>query len=183
MPQLILERESANWSSGNLQIDEFIRKAQQSLYYTRYHERIPYNFYIRYPEWISYNCLTKIKHIGRSEFEAKLEYESTFNYRSALPRFVLLLCLIWNSSTSEYMLVEPSSLCSNCQRKVLIGKCSNWSSGCLFIDEFIRKAQLTIPYNRYPEWIPYDSFTEIKHIRGKFCALISAEWSKEPKNI
>ncbi|CAG8847686.1 1037_t:CDS:1, partial [Racocetra persica] len=64
----VLEGESANWSSGNLLIDEFIKKTQRSLYYTRYPERIPYNFYIRYSEWISYNFLTKIKYIGGGEF-------------------------------------------------------------------------------------------------------------------
>ncbi|CAG8668487.1 5905_t:CDS:2, partial [Racocetra fulgida] len=210
----VLERESDYWSSGNLQIDEFIRKAQRllyqiaefirkaqrSLYYNRYPERISYNFYIRYPEWIPYNSLTKVN-IGRGEFGAvlsaewsqgakKLQISNNKHYyiRSGPCAVVLkklkdmkqlsiievrfqdlLYCcniygITQDPSTSEYMLVEPTSLCDNCHRKVLIGEFSNWSSGCLLIDEFIRKAQQSLPYDQYPEWIPYDSFTEIKPI-------------------
>ncbi|CAG8685748.1 4601_t:CDS:2, partial [Racocetra persica] len=216
----VLEREFANWSSGNLLIDEFIRKLQRSLYYTRYPERIPYNFYIRYPEWIPYNFLTKVKYIGRGEFGAVFSAElsqgtkkiQNFNNKQyhirSDPCAVVLKTLkdmnqlstievryqdLFNCcgsygitqdlSTSEYMLVEPTSLCDNCHRKVLIGEFSNWSSGCLQIDEFIRKAQLILPYDRYPEWIPYDSFTEIKHIRGESGAVISAKWNQGAKKI
>ncbi|CAG8502012.1 14871_t:CDS:2 [Racocetra fulgida] len=240
----VLEGESDNWSSGNLQIDEFIRKAQRSLYctqylertpykfYIRYPERIPYNFYpeypkriqynfyTRYPEWIPYNFLTKIKYIGRGKFGAVLSAEwsqgakkiqnsgNKHYYIRSDPCAVVLkkfkdmnqlsiveLCfqdlyyccnlygITQDPSTSEYMFVEPISLCDNCLRKALKNECSKWSSGYILIDEFIRKAQQSLPYKRYPEWIPYDSFTEIKHIKGESGAVISAKWSQGAKKI
>ncbi|CAG8715778.1 5487_t:CDS:1, partial [Racocetra persica] len=215
----VLERESANWSSGNLQIDEFIRKARQSLYYTRYPERIPYTFYTRYPEWIPYNCLTKIKHI-KDEFGAVISAEwsqgvktiqysnNKYYYIRSDPCAVVLkklkdmnqlsiievryqdlfyCCGLYgiaqDPSTSEYMIVEPPSLCDNCLHKTLKCEFSKWSSGCLQIDEFIRKAQQSLSYDRYPEWIPYDSFTEIKPSRDEFGAVISAKWSQGAKRI
>ncbi|CAG8797211.1 4201_t:CDS:2, partial [Cetraspora pellucida] len=195
----VLEREFVNWSSGNLQIDEFIRKAQQSLPYSRY------------PEWIPYNCFTEIKIIIRGELGAIISAKwsqgvkriqnfnnERYHIRSdpcavVLKKFInqsLLIetqlqdrsdcCCLYgitqDPSTLEYILVEPTYLCDSCL--------SNWSSGNLLIDEFIGKARLSSSYSRYPEWIPYNYFIEIKYInRGELGAIISAKWSQGVKKI
>ncbi|CAG8763768.1 22901_t:CDS:2, partial [Dentiscutata erythropus] len=80
--------------------------------------------------------------------------------------------------------IEPPLICSDCLHEVLEKEFDNWSSGNLLIDEFIQKAQQSLSYIQYPEWIPYNFFTEIKRInRGEFGAVISAKWTQDMKYL
>ncbi|CAG8795763.1 81_t:CDS:1, partial [Racocetra fulgida] len=188
----VLKIEFDNWTSGDSLIDELIRKAQLSL---------PYN---RYPEWIPCDSFTEIQYI-KGEFgvvisakwsQGAKRMQSYGNRRhhtrsgpckiilkkfmkqslsTEMPLYCCLYGITQNISTSEYLLVDSTSPCDICLRKMLKSEFSNWSSGNLLIDEFIKKAQLSLPYNRHPEWIPYDSFTKIKYIkRDEF----GAEWNQ-----
>ncbi|RIB24810.1 kinase-like domain-containing protein [Gigaspora rosea] len=201
----VLESEFDNWSSGNVQIDEFIRNAQRSL------------SYIRYPEWIPYNFFTEIKCVIRGEFGAvisakwsqgnKTMQKHMRHYFRSDPCAVVLkklkdmnqlsliqmqhqdihnCCTLYgitkDPSTLEYMLVEPTSVCDRCLSNVLISEFSNWTSGNLQIDKFIQDAQCSSTYVEYPEWIPYNSLSEIKYInRGGFGTVYFAKWNKGAK--
>ncbi|CAG8444836.1 13208_t:CDS:1 [Dentiscutata heterogama] len=203
----VLEREFNNWSSGNLLIDEFIQKAQQSL------------SYVRYPEWIPYSFFTEIKCIDRGEFGAIfsakwIQGAKIFDndnderyYSRSSPCAIILkklkdmkhleqflptkeelhdqtyYCCLYgitqDPSTLEYMLVEPTSVCDRCFYRIIESEFSNWTSGNLQIDRFIQEAQLSSSYIQYPEWIPYNSLSEIKFIsKGGFGAVYSAKWDK-----
>ncbi|RIB24808.1 hypothetical protein C2G38_607349 [Gigaspora rosea] len=77
---------------------------------------------------------------------------------------------------------EAPLICNDCLHEVLESEFDNWSSGNVLIDEFIRNAQRKLSYIRYPEWIPYNFFTEIKCVnKGEFGAIISAKWSQGTK--
>ncbi|KAF0554674.1 kinase-like protein [Gigaspora margarita] len=194
----VLKSEFDSWSSGNVQIDEFIRNAQRSL------------SYIRYPEWIPHNFFTEIKCVNRGEFGAVISAkwsqgtkamqtsDNVRHYFRSDPCAVVLkklkdmkqlslikiqhqdpknCCNLYgitqDLSTLEYMLVEPASVCDGCLSNVLVNEFSNWTSGNLQIDEFIQEAQRSSTYVKYPEWIPYDSLSEIKYInRGGFAGDI-----------
>ncbi|CAG8675267.1 15921_t:CDS:10, partial [Cetraspora pellucida] len=210
--KIIQKREFANWSSENLQIDEFIRKAQQSLPYSQYFE------------WIPYSCFTEIKDISRGAFGKQLQDRSrkctcrtTYLCDSCLHR--VLKSEFSNWSSGNLLIVESelgaiisakwsqgakrqsndneryyirSDPCAVFLKKfinqslliekqlqdrsdyLLKSEFSNWPSGNLLIDEFVRKAQRSLPYSQYPEWIPYNYFTEIKYInRSELGAIIS----------
>ncbi|CAB5359308.1 unnamed protein product [Rhizophagus irregularis] len=69
-------------------------------------------------------------------------------------------------------------ICDNCLHRVLHGKFSSWTSGNELIDSFIQETQLFSPYERYPEWVPYNSLSQIKKIgEGGFGTVFSAMWS------
>ncbi|CAG8502073.1 11884_t:CDS:2, partial [Racocetra fulgida] len=73
-------------------------------------------------------------------------------------------------------------ICNDCLHDVLEREFANWSSENLLIDKFIRRAQRSLSYIKYPEWIPYNFFTEIKYInKGELGAVISAKWSQGVK--
>ncbi|CAG8827051.1 33502_t:CDS:2, partial [Gigaspora margarita] len=77
---------------------------------------------------------------------------------------------------------EAPLICNGCLHEVLEREFDNWSSENVQIDEFVRNAQRSLSYIRYPEWIPYNSFTEIKCVnRGEFGAVISAKWNQGTK--
>ncbi|CAB4414754.1 unnamed protein product [Rhizophagus irregularis] len=75
-------------------------------------------------------------------------------------------------------------ICDNCLHRVLHGKFSSWASGNELIDSFIQETQLSSSYERYPEWVPYNSLSQIKKIgEGGFGTVFSAMWSWGIKGI
>lgn len=58
------------------------------------------------------------------------------------------------------------------------GKFSSWTSGNKLIDNFIQETQLFSSYERYLEWVPYNSLSQVKQIgEGGFGTVYSALWS------
>ncbi|CAG8831415.1 29264_t:CDS:2, partial [Gigaspora margarita] len=181
----VLEREFDNWSSGNVQTDEFIRNAQLSLGEfsaiisakwsqgaKTMHKSDKIRYYFR-----SDPCavvLKKLKDMNQLSL-IKIQHQDPKNCCN-------LYGITQDPSTLEYMLVEPTSVCDGCLSNVLVNEFSNWTSGNLQIDKFIRDAQCSSTYVKYPEWIPYDSLSEIKFInRGGFGVVYSAKWNKGVK--
>ncbi|CAB4404420.1 unnamed protein product [Rhizophagus irregularis] len=68
-------------------------------------------------------------------------------------------------------------ICDNCLHRVLHSKFSSWTSKNELIDSFIQETQLFSSYERYPEWVPYNSLSQIKKIgEGGFGIVFSALW-------
>ncbi|CAG8635032.1 18290_t:CDS:2, partial [Racocetra persica] len=79
-----------------------------------------------------------------------------------------------NPSTLEYMFVESTFLCSSCLHKKQLQDRSDCC--CLY---GITQDPSTLEYMFFPEWISYDSLTEIKSIgKGGFGNIYSAKWDK-----
>jgi hypothetical protein len=70
-------------------------------------------------------------------------------------------------------------ICKSCQNNYLKKNFKNWTSGNKRINWFIQQKQLKIKYRREIlfEWIPYDSFGDIKEIRkDDIITIYSAIW-------
>ncbi|EXX53478.1 uncharacterized protein OCT59_021225 [Rhizophagus irregularis] len=75
-------------------------------------------------------------------------------------------------------------ICENCLHIILQSKFSSWTSGNELIDCFIQVTQLFSSYERYPEWVPYNSLSQIKKIgEGGFGTVFSATWSWGIKSL
>ncbi|CAG8619244.1 3021_t:CDS:2, partial [Dentiscutata erythropus] len=202
----VIKNEFANWSSGNLLIDKFIQKAQLSLPYIQYPEWIPFNFFteIKCINRGEFGAVISAKwnqgkrmqisdikrYYSRSDPCAvvlkKLKDINQLSLIKTQHQFLNNCCTLYgitqDPSTSEYMLVDPPSVCDRCLSDVLEKEFSNWTSGNLQIDKFIKDAQRSSTYVEYPEWIHYNSLSEIKFInRGGFGAVYSAKWDKGVK--
>jgi hypothetical protein len=71
-----------------------------------------------------------------------------------------------------------SLYCEFCIRKYLKSEISSWTSGSNIIDSLIKKCQeeSLIPY-MIVEWIPYDSFKNIKFLtKGSYSDIYTADW-------
>ncbi|CAG8444975.1 4478_t:CDS:2 [Scutellospora calospora] len=199
----VLEREFTNWTSGNLLVNKFIQKAQRSLSYIRYPEWILYSFFtgIECVKRGEFGAAFSAIWIQGAKKHEKLDNKSYY-FRSDpcavvlktlkdMEQFSFLekqfrnkyCCNLYgvtkNPSTLEYMLVEPTSLCDRCLPNLLENEFSKWTSGNKQIDAFIQEAQGSSTYLKYPEWIPYSSFTEVEFVnKGGFGYVYSAKWDK-----
>ena len=68
--------------------------------------------------------------------------------------------------------------CEYCVRNHLKSNFSNWTSRNYDIDNLIQECQMkTIAPNLIPEWIPYNSFENIKYLtKGGFSEIYTAVW-------
>ena len=88
--------------------------------------------------------------------------------------------------TSEYGLClecnkpYPSSYkwCNQCNAKRFQQDFPNWTSGNIYIDNFIQETQLNAQHNfQVLEWIPYNRLTNIKYLaKGGFSTVYNAIW-------
>ncbi|CAB4446001.1 unnamed protein product [Rhizophagus irregularis] len=75
-------------------------------------------------------------------------------------------------------------ICDNCLHIILYDKFSSWASGNELIDNFIQETQLFSSYERYPEWVPYNSLSQIEKIgEGGFGTVFSVTWSWGIKSL
>ena len=68
--------------------------------------------------------------------------------------------------------------CNQCNAKRFQQEFPNWTSGNIYIDNFIQETQLNAR-NRWEvlEWIPYNRLTNIKYLdKGGFSTVYSAIW-------
>src|SRR3989440_5732883 len=68
--------------------------------------------------------------------------------------------------------------CNQCNAKRFQQDFPNWTSGNIYIDNFIQEIQLNAQ-NRYEvlEWIPYNRLTNIKYLaKGGFSTVYNAIW-------
>ncbi|EXX54218.1 hypothetical protein GLOIN_2v933928 [Rhizophagus irregularis DAOM 181602=DAOM 197198] len=68
--------------------------------------------------------------------------------------------------------------CELCVRNYLKANFSNWTSGNNDIDNLIQECQMkSITTYKIPEWIPYNSFKNVKYLtKGGFSEIYTATW-------
>ncbi|PKY24792.1 kinase-like protein [Rhizophagus irregularis] len=71
-----------------------------------------------------------------------------------------------------------TTYCEICVQNYLKENFSNWTSGNVIIDNLIQECQMkAIAPDLIPEWIPYDSFKNIKYLtKGGFSEIYTAIW-------
>ncbi|GBB97826.1 hypothetical protein RclHR1_03080015 [Rhizophagus clarus] len=148
------QRNFENWTSGNNNIDKFIRDTQLSA-----HD----NYYMDYAlEWIPYDRLRDIKYIAEVEL-------GNINNTCGITQ---------HPETKNYMMVLNNNICKKCNYVCnamhFQQNFENWTSGNKDIDKFIQDTQLSAHHNAKIalEWIPYDRLIA-KEESGK---MYSANW-------
>jgi hypothetical protein len=88
--------------------------------------------------------------------------------------------------TKSYMIVlgNKCKKCNHvCNTIIFQQNFENWTSGNVDIDKFIQNTQLSahnFDANEALEWIPYDSFYDIKYItRGGYGKVYKATWKHQ----
>ena len=68
--------------------------------------------------------------------------------------------------------------CNQCNAKRFQQDFPNWTSGNIYIDNFIQESQLNAQcYSHVLEWIPYNRLTNIKYLaKGGFSTVYNAVW-------
>ena len=68
--------------------------------------------------------------------------------------------------------------CNQCNAKRFQQGFPNWTSGNIYIDNFIQESQLNAQnYREVLEWIPYNRLTNIKYLaKGGFSTVYKAIW-------
>ena len=68
--------------------------------------------------------------------------------------------------------------CNQCNAKRFQQDFPNWTSGNIYIDNFIQETQLSAKrYQEVLEWIPYNRLTNIKYLaKGGFSTVYNAIW-------
>src|SRR2546421_2136287 len=68
--------------------------------------------------------------------------------------------------------------CNQCNAKRFQQDFPNWTSGNIYIDNFIQESQLNAKrYDHVLEWIPYNRLTNIKYLaKGGFSTVYKAIW-------
>ena len=68
--------------------------------------------------------------------------------------------------------------CNQCNAKRFQQDFPNWTSGNIYIDNFIQEAQLSAKNEDHVlEWIPYNRLTNIKYLaKGGFSTVYNAIW-------
>ena len=68
--------------------------------------------------------------------------------------------------------------CNQCNAKRFQQDFPNWTSGNIYIDNFIQETQLNAQwYTHVLEWIPYNRLTNIKYLaKGGFSTVYNAIW-------
>src|ERR1043166_6401320 len=103
-----------------------------------------------------------------SELEVDMENDNTLSVTSLYG-----LCPECNKpNTGDY------SWCNQCNAKRFQQDFPNWTSGNIYIDNFIQESQLNAK-NLWDvlEWIPYDRLTNINYLaKGGFSTVYNAIW-------
>ena len=68
--------------------------------------------------------------------------------------------------------------CNQCNAKRFQQDFPNWTSGNIYIDNFIQESQLNAQWHTHVlEWIPYNRLTNIKYLaKGGFSTVYNAIW-------
>ncbi|CAB4420290.1 unnamed protein product [Rhizophagus irregularis] len=188
------QRNFKNWTSGNEDVDKFIKDSQLSTHVSNY------EVFERAIEWIPYNRFYNIEYITKNVYRAKWidGYMNKWDYahqnwkREGQNIFVILKSLnnpadialefrdgvhefygiTHDSKTKNYMKVL-NDICEKCKYACNIihfqHNFENWTSGNEYIDIFIQDAQLSAHGNyevfrKAIEWIPHDKFYDIEYI-------------------
>ncbi|GET04916.1 kinase-like domain-containing protein [Rhizophagus clarus] len=195
---IYFQQDFENWTSGNKDIDEFIRNAQLLT-----HRDLEVAL-----EWIPYNRLYNIKYIAEKKiyranwFDGNISYWNNENQNwSRINQSMIVTLKNLNDPKNialELMNVinKPYGITQNPVTKfymvVLSDKCKkcnfichaihfqqnfeNWTSGNDNIDSFIQDTQLSAHHFLYEvlEWISYDRLYNIKYITEK--KIYRANW-------
>ena len=102
-----------------------------------------------------------------SELEVDMENDNTLRVTSKYG-----LCLECNKPNTYY------DWCNQCNAKRFQQDFPNWTSGNIYIDNFIQESQLNAQSEREVlEWIPYNRLTNIKYLaKGGFSTVYNAIW-------
>ena len=97
-----------------------------------------------------------------SELEVDMENDNTYG-----------LCTECNRPYTNW-----SSWCNQCNAKRFQQDFPNWTSGNVYIDNFIQDTQLNAKkHKEVLEWIPYNRLTNIKYLaKGGFSTVYNAIW-------
>ncbi|GBC09327.1 hypothetical protein RclHR1_08770006 [Rhizophagus clarus] len=186
--QNYLKANFSNWTSGNNDIDNLIRKCQI--------ETLRPDSII---EWIPYNNLQNIEYLTKGGFSNIYtavwnngRYEEWNSKELQLKRFggqkVVLKELDDVESANQRWFKEAKShfqeclatlYCENCVQNYLKANFSNWTSGNNDIDNLIRKCQIeTLRPDSIIEWIPYNNLQNIEYLtKGGFSNIYTAVWN------
>src|ERR1043166_6805891 len=102
-----------------------------------------------------------------SELEVDMENDNTLDVTSEYG-----LCPECNKPNTGYR------WCNQCNAKRFQQDFPNWTSGNIYIDNFIQETQLSAKrYQEVLEWIPYNRLTNIKYLaKGGFSTVYYAIW-------
>src|SRR2546421_11133360 len=102
-----------------------------------------------------------------SELEVDMENDNTLGIASKYG-----LCPECNKPNSGY------EWCNQCNAKRFQQDFPNWTSGNIYIDNFIQETQLNAKSMPHVlEWIPYNRLTNIKYLaKGGFSTVYNAIW-------
>ncbi|KAF0511895.1 kinase-like domain-containing protein [Gigaspora margarita] len=75
------------------------------------------------------------------------------------------------------------SWCQSCEANRFESEFPHWTSGNIDIDDFIRQSQKNAyTAHDYLEWIPYESFVEVKYLAsGGYGNVYTAYWKEGPR--
>ncbi|CAB5338456.1 unnamed protein product [Rhizophagus irregularis] len=195
---ILVQNYTANWTSGNEKIDNFIQERQLKINY------YCYNIVV---EWIPYNQFNEIKKTGKNRFitvysaiwkDGPLYYNEQYTrdsnkkvalkclhnsqesidslinevkkYPTKYKAFQVLYGISQNPDTGDYILVQSNTINLSGNEK---------------IDDFIQERQLKTNdyiYNDIVfEWIPYNQFSKIKETgKNDLITVYSAIWKDGP---
>ncbi|GBC08960.1 hypothetical protein RclHR1_08500005 [Rhizophagus clarus] len=198
-----LKQNFANWTSGNEKINGFIQELQSKIEKPEdiIIEWIPYN------QFINIKKIGKgTKKDANKEVVLKYLCNSQDNIREFLDELESYLSnkhVIYGISqkpdTKNYIVILQNNYCKDCgkaytsinnkwcnpcQVNNLKQNFANWTSKNEKIDGLIQEMQLNIEHrydNIIAEWIPYDTFKNIKEInKNDFAKFYSAIWKDGP---
>ncbi|PKC66443.1 hypothetical protein RhiirA1_535611 [Rhizophagus irregularis] len=160
-----------NWTSGNDDIDEFIRDTQLLAHSSP-------KVFEKALEWIPYHSFYDVKLIDEEMYKANWidGYTAKLNYE--------FYGITQNPETKEFMMVL-NNICEKCKITCNMIRFQqnfkNWASSNNGIDKFIQDAQLSAhsiyEIKNVLEWIPYDKFYNIVYIaKGGFGKVYKANW-------
>ena len=74
--------------------------------------------------------------------------------------------------------IDYRKWCNQCNAKRFQQEFPNWTSGNIYIDNFIQESQLSAQRSAHIlEWIPYNRLTNIKYLaKGGFSTVYKAIW-------
>ncbi|RGB25694.1 hypothetical protein C1646_771389 [Rhizophagus diaphanus] len=182
-----------SWTSGNDDIDKFIKKTQLSAH----------NDASKPLEWIPYSRFCNVKYIAKSDFgevyranridgcidkwndnypgwirknqNMSVALKSLNNQENISLKSIEVYGITQDPKTKNFMMVL-NKICDECKcvcNAIYFQYFKSWTSGNEYIDKFIQKTQLSA-HTAYEarnalKWIPYDRFCDIKYIaKGGF---------------
>src|ERR1041384_7768821 len=104
---------------------------------------------------------------SKNELEVDMENDNTLGVTNKYG-----LCPECNKPNTGY------DWCNQCNAKRFQQDFPNWTSGNIYIDNFIQESQLNAKgWHHVLEWIPYNRLTNIKYLaKGGFSTVYKAIW-------